>query len=38
VQGNQIYGYITGVIGVVSGTLPGPAPSAMFPVSIRLVQ
>src|SRR5262245_6679418 len=38
VQGNQIYGYITGIIGVVSGTLPGPAPAALFPVSIRLVQ
>jgi hypothetical protein len=35
--GNSIPGRITSVIGVIDGT-GGPAPDAMFPVSIRLVK
>jgi hypothetical protein len=34
---NQIFGYVTTVIGVVD-TSAGPAPAGMFPISIRLVQ
>jgi len=37
VSGNQIYGYVTNVTGLVDNTA-GTAPAGLFPVSIRLVQ
>ena len=37
VQGNEIYGYVTNITGVVD-PIPGGVPASLFPVSIRLVQ
>jgi len=37
VQGNQIYGRVTNIVGVVN-TDAGPAPALAFPKAIRLVQ
>jgi putative Flp pilus-assembly TadE/G-like protein len=37
VQGNQIYGYVTNVTGVVDNA-PGEVPAGLFPMAIRLVQ
>jgi putative Flp pilus-assembly TadE/G-like protein len=37
ISGNEIWGYITTVTGIVVPT-PGTVPAGMFPVSIRLVQ
>jgi len=35
--GNQVYGYITPISGIVNGNA-GPAPAGAFPVAIRLVE
>ena len=37
VSGNQIYGVITNIVGVVDPTA-GPAPANIFPMAIRLVE
>jgi Flp pilus assembly protein TadG len=37
ISGNQIYGRVTPIIGVMDGS-GGPAPAGSFPTSIRLVQ
>jgi hypothetical protein len=37
ISGNQIYGRVTPIIGVMDGN-GGPAPAGSFPTSIRLVQ
>ena len=37
VSGNQIYGYITTVTGIVA-PVPGGIPADLFPVAIRLVE
>lgn len=36
-QGNQVYGYITPISGMINPNI-GPAPAGSFPVAIRLVQ
>jgi hypothetical protein len=36
-QGNQVYGYITPISGVINPNI-GPAPGGAFPVAIRLVE